>query len=62
MPTRHVPCLRCRKPFDLPVLIAVGLPGAVGDLPEGLQEREAPSGRKDLREILFTDNFREMSA
>ena len=34
-------------------MIAVGKHGNVKDLPEALQAREKPSGRKDLEEISF---------
>lgn len=43
--------------YELPALIAVGHPGNVEDLPEDYQEREKPSGRKSLDEILFEDDF-----
>jgi len=46
--------------FDLPALIAVGFPGNVEDLPEQYQEREKPSGRKSLDEILFEDDFAKL--
>ena len=46
--------------FDLPALIAVGHPGNVEDLPEKYQEREKPSGRKSLDEILFKDDFSKL--
>ncbi len=43
--------------YDLPALIAVGQPGEVDTLPEAYREREAPSPRKPLTEILHTDTF-----
>lgn len=37
---------------------AVGYQGVAADLPESLREREAPSGRKPLREVAFEGRFR----
>ena len=48
--------------YDLPAIIAVGHPGEVENLPEAYREREVPSQRKALDEILFTDNFRDLEA
>jgi hypothetical protein len=35
------------------LMIAIGKPGRIEDLPEKLQEREQPSQRKNLDEIVF---------
>jgi nitroreductase len=43
--------------FELPALIAVGHPGELDDLPEDYREREKPSDRKPLDELLFENNF-----
>ena len=48
--------------YDLPAIIAVGYPGEVENLPEAYREREVPSQRKPLEDILFIDNFRELEA
>lgn len=39
--------------YDVEAMVAVGRPASVQSLPEELQEREAPSGRKELDEIAF---------
>ena len=39
--------------YDIEIMIAIGRPGKVEDLPEKLQEREKPSLRKSLEEIVF---------
>jgi len=39
--------------YKVEVMIAMGKPGKREDLPEELQEREKPSLRKDLKEIVF---------
>ena len=46
--------------YDLPAIIALGYPGAVEDLPEAYRERETPSSRKPLNEILFQSTFSEI--
>jgi len=43
--------------FQVEAMIAVGKPGKKEDLPEGLQEREMPSPRKNLSEIVMEGNF-----
>lgn len=43
--------------YDLPALIAVGRPGSIDSLPESYRDRETPSSRKPLAEILYTENF-----
>jgi nitroreductase len=54
---------RARKTLNIPdvfqveAMIAVGKPGKKEDLPEGLQEREVPSPRKNLSEIVMEGSF-----
>jgi nitroreductase len=43
--------------FQVEAMIAVGKPGKKEDLPESLQEREAPSPRKTLSEIVMEGSF-----
>jgi nitroreductase len=43
--------------FQVEAMIAVGKPGKKEDLPEGLQEREVPSPRKTLSEIVMEGSF-----
>lgn len=43
--------------YDLPALIAIGHPGDVEDLPEPIRERERPTPRKALTEIVFEGDF-----
>ena len=38
-------------------IVAVGYPGEVADLPEKYQEREIPSPRKSLTELVFAGRF-----
>ncbi len=47
--------------YDLPALIAVGHPGDIEKLPEPYRERETPSLRKPLQEIMFTNTFEELT-
>ncbi len=44
--------------FRVEAMVAVGRPGDPARLPEGLREREAPSGRKSLSEITCEGSFR----
>jgi nitroreductase len=39
--------------YDVELMIVIGKPGKIEDLPEKLQEREKPSQRKNLEEIVF---------
>jgi nitroreductase len=39
--------------FDLHAVIAVGYPGDKSELPEALQQREIPNGRRPLTEVVF---------
>jgi len=43
--------------FQVEAMIAIGTPGRKEDLPESLQEREMPSPRKKLSEIVMEGNF-----
>lgn len=49
--------LNVPKEYDVEAMIAVGKPGKKEDLPPNLQEREIPSGRKKLSEIVFEGKF-----
>ena len=44
--------------FDVQAMIAVGKPGRKEDLSPALQEREAPSDRKPLAELVFEGKFK----
>jgi nitroreductase len=44
--------------FQVEAMIAVGIPGKKEDLPENLQEREFPSPRKTLSEIVIEGKFK----
>jgi nitroreductase len=48
--------------YDLPAIIAVGHPGEVNDLPESHREREQPTSRKALAEIVFEGSFEGLSS
>jgi nitroreductase len=43
--------------YATPAVVAVGHPGNVEDLPERYREREKPSSRKPLGEIVFAGTF-----
>lgn len=43
--------------YNVEMMIALGKHGKVEDLPEPLREREAPSDRKPLEEIVFEGKF-----
>ena len=43
--------------FQVEAMIAVGLPGRKEELPQALQEREMPSPRKNLSEIVMEGSF-----
>ena len=47
--------------FDVMAMIAIGKLGQKGNLPNDLQEREYPSDRKPLREIVMEGKFIERS-
>ncbi|MEK7529713.1 MAG: nitroreductase family protein, partial [Patescibacteria group bacterium] len=44
--------------FEVLAMVAIGKPGAKENLPSELQEREEPSDRKPLSEIVMEDRFR----
>jgi len=43
--------------FQVEAMIAVGMPGRKEELPDALQEREMPSPRKNLSEIVMEGSF-----
>ncbi len=43
--------------YNVEMMIAVGKPGKIEDLPEDLRARETPSNRKPLEEIIFEGKF-----
>lgn len=43
--------------FEIEAMCAVGRPGNIEDLPKELQEREEPSDRKPLQELIFEGGF-----
>ena len=43
--------------YEVEIMIAVGKKGKIEDLPEPLRERETPSDRKPLEEIVFEGKF-----
>lgn len=45
--------LKIPNDYQIELMIAIGKPGKIEDLPEKLQEREKPSQRKNLDEIVF---------
>jgi len=47
--------------YEVEAMIAVGKPGRVEDLPQEMQEREQPSDRKPLAEIVTEGPFRSSS-
>lgn len=49
--------LRVPEGFAVQAMVAIGRPGAKEVLPERLQAREVPSGRKRLAEIVFAGAF-----
>jgi nitroreductase len=44
--------------YEVEAMVAVGMPGKVEELPERLREREFPSTRKKLSEIVFEGKLR----
>ena len=44
--------------YKIEMMIAIGKPGKIEDLPEQLREREKPSDRKPLEEIVFEGEFK----
>ncbi len=47
-----------KEDYEAVAGFAVGYQGVAADLPESLQEREAPSNRKPLREVAYEGVFR----
>lgn len=45
--------LKIKDEYQIELMIAVGKPGKIENLPEQLQEREKPSQRTDLNKIVF---------
>jgi nitroreductase len=45
--------LNIKDEYNVELMIAIGKPGEIEDLPEYLRERETPSQRKNLDEIAF---------
>jgi len=45
------------EPFEVQAMVVIGRRGDKKDLPENLREREIPSTRKPLEEIVFKDKF-----
>jgi len=43
--------------YTVEIMIAIGKPGKIEDLPEALHEREKPNDRKKLEEIVFEGNL-----
>ena len=50
--------LQVPEEYEVEAMIAVGRPGEKEDLPEELRQREFPSPRKKLEEIVFEGPFR----
>ena len=44
--------------YEVEMMIAIGKPGKIEELPEPLREREKPSNRKPLEEIVFEGKYR----
>src|SRR3989344_7617113 len=51
--------LEIPEDYDVEMMFAVGLPGKKEDLPKEIQEKEHPSNRKKLKEIVFEGKFKE---
>lgn len=51
--------LNIPEDFNVEAMVAIGKPGNIEDLPEKLQSREEPSGRKNLEEIIFEGEFKK---
>lgn len=49
--------LKVPQGFAVEAMVAVGRPAPRGSLPEKLRERETPSGRKELSELVFEGPF-----
>src|SRR6185437_3555108 len=49
--------LQIPEEYDIHAVIAIGYRGPVNALDEKFQEREIPSGRRELSELLFSGEF-----
>ncbi len=49
--------LKLSDDYKIEMMIAIGKPGKIEDLPQKLREREKPSTRKSLEEIVFEEKF-----
>jgi nitroreductase len=49
--------LNIPEDYEVEAMIAVGKPGKKEDLPDGMREREIPSPRKNIKEIIFEGKF-----
>ncbi|MCI0453552.1 MAG: nitroreductase family protein [Candidatus Dadabacteria bacterium] len=51
--------LNIPEEYEVEAMVAVGKPGKKEELPERLQQREIPSGRKKISEIVLEGRFKE---
>ncbi|GGH84856.1 nitroreductase [Pullulanibacillus pueri] len=51
--------LNIPEDFEVNAIVAIGYQGPADELPEPLKEREHPSGRLSLEELLFEGNFNQ---
>ena len=56
-PDAATAAFKVEAPYQLHAIIAIGHPGKTEDLPEAYREREQPSPRKALHEIVFENHF-----
>ncbi len=49
--------LKVPKDYDVLAMIAIGKPAHPGTLPEGLRQKETPSGRKPLSSLIIEGTF-----
>jgi nitroreductase len=50
--------LNLNEDYKVEMMIAVGKPGKIEDLPDKYKEREKPNGRNELSEFVFEEEFR----
>ncbi len=50
--------LKIPKEYEMAMMIAIGKPGKIFELPEYLQKMEKPNNRKKLKEIVFEGKFK----
>ncbi|MNR43663.1 hypothetical protein D3C85_1623050 [compost metagenome] len=43
--------------YELHAVVAIGYRGPANALPENLQEREVPSGRREIKELIYDGQF-----